>query len=193
MKLQVILLAVSLLVSVLFNTGCETPTNSNKVYICTADEIRNGDTLRISLLDIPGELHDKEFTVRSDGTVNLPYVNSIKASGKKFGDFEREVQKTYLEKKIFGQITVIVKAGDRFYSVGGEVKAAGRQLYTGDTTVLRAIVTCGDFNEYANRSKVEIIRANGEREVMNCNKARQNPALDRPICPGDAIFVPKSL
>lgn len=188
----IIFTAVAALLA-LVATGCITDNVNHSTYVCTADEIRNGDVLRISLLDIPNELNDKEFTVRSDGTVNLPYINSVKAAGKKFGDFEREVRQTYIEKKIFGQITVIVKAGDRFYSVGGEVKAAGRQLYTGDTTVLRAIVTCGDFNEYANQTNVEIIRANGSREIINCKKARENPALDRPICPGDAIFVRKSL
>ena len=91
-------------------------------------------------------------------------------------------------------MTVVVKPGLRFYSVGGEVKQPGRQQYAGQITVLRAIVTCGDFTEFANRRKVEIIRASGQREVMDCNKARKDPMkFDRPICPGDAIFVPRSL
>lgn len=73
------------------------------------------------------------------------------------------------------------------------MKSAARQIYVGSTTVLRAITSCGDFTEFANRRKVEIIRANGQREVMDCNKARKDPSkYDRPICPGDAIFVPRS-
>jgi protein involved in polysaccharide export with SLBB domain len=86
-----------------------------------------------------------------------------------------------------------VKPGERFYTVGGEVVAKSRQLYVGQTTVLRAIVSCGDFTEFANKRKVEIIRADGTREVMDCVKARKNPKFDRPVCPGDAIFVPRSL
>jgi protein involved in polysaccharide export with SLBB domain len=172
--------------------GCET-AGPAQPPVCTDDEIRIGDTLTISLLDIPEALIDKQFVVRSDGSVNLPYLGAIKADKKKFGEFERQVQAGYIEKKIFKQVTVVVKPGDRFYSVGGEVKAPGRQIYTGQTTALRAIVTCGDFTEFANRKRVEIIRATGAREVMDCNKARENPTkYDRPICPGDAIFVPRS-
>ncbi len=174
-------------------TGCETAGSKHTEYVCADDEIRIGDTLSISLLDIPEPLTDKEFVVRNDGLVNLPFIGSINAAGKKFGDFERTVQTNYLERKIFRQVTVVVKPGIRFYSVGGEVKQPGRMAYSGQTTVLRAIVTCGDFTEFANRRKVEIIRANGQREVMDCRKARSDPKRDRPICPGDAIFVPRSL
>jgi len=185
--------ALGLFIAAAAWTGCQTAEPAQP-YVCTDDEIRIGDTLTINLLDIPEPMIDKQFVVRSDGTVNLPYLGSIKADKKKFGEFEREVKDGYIERKIFRQVTVVVKPGDRFYSVGGEVKAPGRQIYTGQTTALRAIVTCGDFTEFANRRKVEIIRANGAREVMNCNDARENPTkYDRQICPGDAIFVPRSL
>ena len=185
--------ALGLLIFAVVWTGCPTVGHRQTDYVCTDDEIRVGDTLIISLLDIPEPLTDKEFVVRNDGLVNLPFLGSIKASAKRFGDFEREVQAAYLEKKIFRQVTVVVKPGIRFYSVGGEVKQPGRMAYSGQTTVLRAIVTCGDFTEFANRRKVEIIRSNGDREVMDCNQARKDPKRDRQICPGDAIFVPRSL
>jgi protein involved in polysaccharide export with SLBB domain len=86
-----------------------------------------------------------------------------------------------------------VKPDQRFYSVGGEVYQKGRQLYIGKTTVLRAIASCGDFTEFANRRKVEITRADGRREIMDCKAALRDPRLDRPICPGDHINVPRSL
>jgi polysaccharide export outer membrane protein len=181
-----------LLVAAASWTGCQIPEPAQPV-VCADDEIRIGDTLTINLLDVPEPMIDKQFVVRSDGTVNLPFLGSIPAAKKKFGQFERDVRDGYTEKKIFRQVTVVVKPGERFYSVGGEVKAPGRQIYTGQTTALRAIVTCGDFTEFANRRKVEIIRANGTREIMDCNKARKNPTkYARQICPGDAIFVPRS-
>ena len=185
--------ALGLLIAAAAWIGCKAPDAAPPV-VCTDDEIRIGDTLTINLHDIPEPVVDKQFVVRSDGSVNLPYLGAIKADKKRFGQFEREVQDSYIQKKIFRQITVVVKPGDRFYSVGGEVKAPGRQIYSGQTTALRAIVTCGDFTEFANRRKVEIIRSNGSREVMDCNKARENPGkFDRTICPGDAIFVPRSV
>jgi polysaccharide export outer membrane protein len=174
--------------------GCETP-GSKEPYVCTADEIRTGDKLSISLLDIPEvlQIHDKDFVVRGDGTVNLPQIGAVQAAGKKFAAFEQEVAKLYVEKDFYKKITVIVKAGERFYTVDGEVKGPDRKLYIGDTTVVRAIASCGGFTDFANRRKVKIIRANGQTEIVDCRKAAENPKYDRPICPGDLIIVPRSL
>jgi polysaccharide export outer membrane protein len=161
--------------------------------VCKADDIRPGDTLIISLLDIIEPVKDQEFVVRTDGTINMLYLGTVTAAGKTFGQFERDLQDDYIKRKIFRQVTVSVKPGIRFYSVGGEVKLPGRMQYSGETTVVRAIISCGDFTEFADRGDVQILRANGERERVNCKKARDDAHYDRPICPGDAIFVPRSL
>ncbi len=173
--------------------GC-VPPPEGKNFTCVDDVIRVGDSLSLSLI-VPGEgaTSDKQFLVGSDGTVNLYLLGSMKAAGVKFGDFEKAVQRAYIDKKYFKQVTVTIKPGDRFYSVGGEVTAKGRQIYVGQTTVLRAIASCGDFTEFANRRRVEITRADGKREVMDCKKAINDPKYDRPICPGDHINVPRSL
>lgn len=176
-------------------TGCGTDALPPR-HDCIDDEILIGDTLTISYLDIPLEHQppEKQFVVRGDGTVTLASIGAIKAVGLKFGAFERAVEKAYLDAKLFTKITVAVKPGVRFYTVGGEVNGKSRQEYVGHTTVLRAIVSCGDFTEYASKRRVVIIRANGDREVMDCIQARKNPRkYDRPICPGDYIDVPRSL
>src|SRR5215203_3335836 len=161
--------ALGLLVLVATWPGCVTDQLPSH-YSCVDDVIRLGDTLTISLLDIPEPKTDT-YLVGSDGTINLSLLGSIVATNKKFGVFEKEIQKEYLDKKFYRQIKVVVKPGDRFYTVGGEVSSKGRQIYVGQTTVLRAIVSCGDFTEFANRKKVEILRADGTREVIDCVKA----------------------
>jgi protein involved in polysaccharide export with SLBB domain len=183
--------ALGLLVLASMWSGCVTDQLPSQ-YSCVDDVIRLGDTLTISLLDVPEPKTDT-YLVGSDGTINLSLLGSIVATNKKFGVFEKEIQDQYLAKKFYKQIKVVVKPGDRFYTVGGEVGGKGRQIYVGQTTVLRAIVSCGDFTEFANRRKVEILRADGTREIIDCVKARKDQRYDRPICPGDAIFVPQSL
>lgn len=179
---------------ILLFSGCETPLSGDK-FTCVDDVIRIGDSLKLSL-STPGETGgttDKDLLVGSDGTVNLYLLGPTKAAGSKFSDFEKSVQEDYIRKKYYRQVTVTVKPGDRFYTVGGEVKAPGRQVYIGQTTVLRAIAVCGDFNEFANRRRVEINRADGRREIMDCKKAIQDSKYDRPLCPGDHINVSRSL
>jgi polysaccharide biosynthesis/export protein len=172
--------------------GCATPENTSPV-ICQSDVIRAGDTVTVSFLDIPQAEpeKEKEFQIRGDGTINMPQIGPVKAVGKKFGELEAELQKVYVP-RFYNRLTLIIKPKERFYSVGGQVKQPGRQVYLGETTVIRAIISAGDFNEFANPKKVEIVRATGEREIVNCNKAREHPKLDRPICPGDSIYVPRS-
>ena len=174
-------------------SGCVPPPTGDQ-FVCVDDVIRIGDTLNISLI-VPGEAAttDKQFLVGSDGTVNLYLLGPTKAAGVKFGDFEKAVQKAYIEQNFFKKVTVVMKPGDRFYSVGGEVASKGRTIYVGQTTVLRAIDRCGDFTDFTKRTKVQIIRASGRKETVNCDKAIKNPKLDRPICPGDHINVPRSL
>jgi protein involved in polysaccharide export with SLBB domain len=173
--------------------GCKAPT-PRPPYHCPADDIRTGDSLLISLLDVPDadRFVDKILEVRTDGTINIPYLQSVHAAGKTFGQFERQLQTNYIAKGFFRQPTVVVKPGLRFYSVGGEVKAPDRKPYSGDITVVRAIVSCGDFTEFANPRSVIISRTNGDREEVDCVRARHDSRFDRPICPGDAIFVPRS-
>jgi len=172
--------------------GCET-AGPKEQYVCVDDEIRVGDRLKISLLDIPTPELDKEFDVRNDGTVNLQLLGSMKAAGKKFGQFERELQQAYISKQFYARITVVVKPDVRFYTVDGEVKGPTRMVYVGPTTVLRAIATCGGFTDFAKRQRVEITRANGKRENVDCKKAQKDPKFDVTICPGDYIFVPRTV
>jgi protein involved in polysaccharide export with SLBB domain len=176
--------------------GCELlgfkPPPPDKQYVCKDDVILLGDTLTISLLDIPDPPLERQYVVRADGTLNMFRLGPVPAAGKTFSDFEREMKEAYLAKGLYRQITLVVKPGDRFYTVAGEVKNGTRLVYQGSTTVLRAIASVGDFTDFANRTSVEITRADGKREVVDCKYARKHSEYDRVICPGDYIFVPKS-
>ena len=171
--------------------GCQTAVPKTDV-VCQSDQIRAGDKLTLSFLDIPDAMPEKEFEVRSDGALNLPLNISVHAVGKNFSQLEREIRTNYVP-RFYQRMTVIIKPGNRFYSVAGEVKQPGQLLYLGQTTVVRAITSAGDFTDFASRRKVQITRANGQTEVIDCIKARKDPRYDRSICPGDHINVPRSL
>jgi polysaccharide export outer membrane protein len=80
----------------------------------------------------------------------------------------------------------------RFFYVGGECRAPGRYNWSEDVTVLKAINTAGGFNDYANRSKVEVTRGK-EKRVLDCEFLRQHPERDIPIQPGDSIYISRSI
>jgi polysaccharide export outer membrane protein len=88
---------------------------------------------------------------------------------------------------------VTVKTGDRVFYVTGEVKNPGRQIYSGQMTVTKAITSAGDFTDFANRKKDWLIRANGQRIRVNCDDIMDGSAPDPQVYPGDQIQVTRRL
>jgi polysaccharide export outer membrane protein len=131
-------------------------------------------------------------TINEDGTISLPYIGSVKATGKTPGELQNDIHDLYVP-KYYVRLTISVNSPDRIFYVGGEVKTPGRQLYVGVTTVTKAIQSAGDFTDFANRGKVWLIRADGQRIKVNCNKALEDPSQDLPVYPGDQIQVPRRL
>ena len=58
---------------------------------------------------------------------------------------------------------------------------------------MQAIGAAGDFTDFANKRKIELIRANGTKQIVNGKKARTDPKLDPWILPGDHIHVRRSI
>jgi len=149
-----------------------------------------GETVIIALTGTADQIPEHTEPIKEDGTLTLPYIGAVQAAGRTPGELQNEIRDLYVP-KYYVRLTVTVKSQDRVYYVGGEVKQPGRQLYVGETTVTRAIQSAGDFTDFANRSKVWLVRAGGKHIKVNCNKAFEDPSLDLPVYPGDQIQVPR--
>ncbi len=155
--------------------------------------LRVGDMTTITFADLPQPGMPKhEERIREDGKITLPFNITVQAAGKTAGRLQEDIRKEYVP-KYYNYLTVTVKAEERFYYVGGEVKVAGRIQYLGDMTVLRAIDTAGGFTDFANRKNVELIRSTGEKIAINWFKAVKNPGLDKPVYANDHILVHKRI
>jgi len=93
--------------------------------------------------------------------------------------------------RLLTRSTINLRSDERVYFVGGEVKVPNRQQYAGATTVLRAIEAAGGFTDFANKKRVELRRANGETQIVDCERAVGNENLDLSVHPNDRVFVPK--
>jgi len=153
-------------------------------------KLRVGDTVRIEYSNLSANpAQPFEEQIKDDGTITPPLIGSVQAAGKTTGDLQKEIQKAYT--KYYVSMTITLKAPDRYYSVGGEVKTPKRDVYAGPTTVIKAIQSAGDVTEYAQRKKVRLTRANGKTYIINYDKALRDPRLDLPVYPGDSIHVPQ--
>jgi len=64
-------------------------------------------------------------------------------------------------------------------------------MYIGRMTVLRAIDTAGGFTDFAQRKKIEVRRASGQKLTVNWYDAVKNPSKDPEVFPNDQIIVHK--
>jgi len=158
----------------------------------TIDTIRIGDRLIVTFSDLSTPMPPFEVTVREDGMITLPYNRKALAAGKKRGQLEQEIHVLFVP-SIFKQMTPSIRTEDRIITVGGEVRAPNRQVYIGTMTVLKAITSAGGFTEFANKRKVEVIRANKQKDTVDAVKAQEDPRLDLPVYPGDQIHVRRRL
>jgi protein involved in polysaccharide export with SLBB domain len=161
-----------------------------------ADKLKVGDALSIVFSDLPYLQPPFDGPIKEDGTITLMQNLTFNAAGKTPGQLEREIRGRYVPDYFLNMtVTVTQKEMTRFYYVGGEVKAPGREPYIGPITLLRAIETAGDFTDFAKRTKVQLTRSGSTNKVIiiNCIKARADPSLDIEIHPGDKIHVPRRM
>ena len=154
-----------------------------------------GDTITITLTGIPEEnLAPYEKPITDDGTITLPDIGRIQAAGKTPGALEDYIHDQYVP-KFYTHLGVTVKTAsdNRVYFVRGEVKNPGREIYVGPTTVTKAITSAGDFTDFANRSKVILIRSGGKHFKLDCEKILNGEEPDPPVYPGDQITVKRRL
>jgi len=156
--------------------------------------IQVGDSITVNFTDLPPSVQPimpYVSRIGEDGNITLHMNVTVKAAGKTARDLEQEIRTNYVP-RYYKNLTVTVKTEERFYFVGGEVKMPARQPYFGRITVLRAIDTAGGFTDFANRSKIELTRHNGQKIKINWKKAIKDPKLDPEVFPNDQINVPKS-
>ncbi len=156
-----------------------------------ATVIQVGDLLTVTFSDLPAPgLPEFKGRVGEDGNITLPLNITIKAAGKTPGQLQQEIRAAYVP-RYYVNLTITVKTEDRFFFVGGEVRNPQRLPYFAQITVLRAIQAAGDFTDFANRKKVQLIRSNGQKHIINCLDAQKKPALDLQVFPNDTINVPR--
>jgi|ERR1017187_1788763 polysaccharide export outer membrane protein len=180
--------------------GCSTPDYSKAMIPpglegnpgdTNVARLHIGDTVTITLSGLPEPMAPEEKPIKEDGSISLPEVGRIQAAGKTAGELEDAIHGLYVP-AIYKHLSVTVKTtGDRVFFVRGEVKSPGRVIYVGQITVTKAITAANDFTDFANRKKILLIRANGQRFKLNADKILNDGAPDPPVYPGDQIEVGK--
>ena len=176
--------------------GCETNNNTPdrpKLPKSTSAgiEFKIGELVRVDFSGVDFVIPPHEERVKEDGTITLAQIGSVKAEGKTPGQLQKDIRDRYVPKIYTESFNVIVRSQERFFYVGGEVKANNRYPWVEGMTVVKAIQNAGGFTDYAKSSKVRVTRQDGKTFTVNYDKAIVDPKLDVPIYPDDSINVPR--
>ena len=145
-------------------------------------------TIEFSGPETPPPSHSER--IKDDGTITLPLIGSVKAAGKTPSELQNAIQEKY--KPFYRGLVVTVHDLPRFYTVGGEVNSKGEKEWSVGTDLIKAIQASGGFTEYANETKIHLIR-NGKTQYVNYKKAVGDPEhYSVPIYPNDKIIVKRS-
>ena len=160
----------------------------------TAYHLKAGDPVVVYLRGIPGVPGGEqsiEDIVDENGAINMPYVGAIQAGGKTSTELEQTVQKAYIDQQIYRYITVNVVVPSRSYYVRGEIRQPGRFPLLSRVTIVQAIAAAGGFTDFANPSRVEILRGN-QRIRVDVAEFEKHPERDKELESGDVIIVQRS-
>jgi polysaccharide export outer membrane protein len=158
-------------------------------YVIGADDI-----LDISVWKEPDI--SRKVPVRSDGKISLPLLNDIMAAGLTPMQLQAQITEKLRKFLTEPQVTVTVLAtNSRRVYIMGEVAKPGPIPLLSKMTVLQAITTAGGLGQFANGSKIRVLRnENGKQVVFSFNYkevlAGRNPEQNIILKPGDSIVVP---
>jgi polysaccharide export outer membrane protein len=159
--------------------------------------LRVGDPIELKIGGVPQDEQlqvNNTYVVDSNGSVNLPYINKVRAMGLTPSQLAREVENAYRANKIYTNpnITIIMQPAARFVNVGGAVRQPSRVPFTEDMTLLTAINAAGGFNDFADQKRVRLLRGN-DVTVLDVRQFRKNPGKDLALQPGDRVEVPQTM
>lgn len=157
----------------------------------TAYRIGPQDVLDISVFKVP-EL-TKTVQVADSGTINLPLVGEIAATGRTAQEIERDLTKQLGAKYLQNpQVTVFVKEyNSQRVTIEGAVKKPGVYPIRGKSSLLQIIATAEGLTDVAQYDVAVFREINGKRSAakFDIEKIRSGETEDPLLQQGDTVVV----
>jgi protein involved in polysaccharide export with SLBB domain len=187
---------VTVVVALALVPACSGPTRNPKLALAPPSEktiVGAGDVFTMEIVgekDLP-----KEYTVSSNGTVDLPYVQTIDVAGLEPQEIARLIRERLIEKKILSDPSVIVQVKEynsRRVVLLGQVAKPGTFPLTSGLTLIQAISLAGGLTAIANDDRVTLTRKVGDKTqtvVLSVEAITSGISEDIPLQSGDRIYV----
>lgn len=161
-------------------------------------QIEAGHAIRLTIKGVPAEEKakiDADYPVSKEGAVNLPYLGQVKAAGKTTEQLARDIEKAFVDAKIFMEPAVEVLMGGftqdpgrgPVIHIGGEVRRPGPIPFTEGMTLWKAIQAAGGSTEFGSLKRVKLYR-DGKLIVYDMQQ-KENRSVTLKL--NDTIEVPQ--
>ncbi len=136
-----------------------------------------------------------EYQVASDGTVDLPYLHTVKVADLEAQEVARLIRDKLIEGKILADPSVVVQVREfasRHVTLLGQVAKPGSFPLVPGMSLIQAISQAGGLTAVANGDHVNLTRktATGQQTVVvSVGDIIDGKAPDIRLQPGDQIFV----
>ena len=105
------------------------------------------------------------YTVDADGEIDFPVLGKIHVAGMKREEIAQHIKNELIKNNLVKDPVVTVEFANLCISVLGEVNSPGRFSIDRDQlTILDALSMAGDLTIYGNRSKVMVLRQEGDTQ-----------------------------
>jgi polysaccharide export outer membrane protein len=162
----------------------------------SAEQYKIGPEDMIAVSVWKNDAMSRVIPVRPDGMISLPLLDDVQAAGLTPMQLRDVITKRLIDYMPAPEVSVIVTDVRSFkVSVMGEISRPARYELKSLTTVLDVLALAGGFNQFANRSKVVILRPNGKgmtRIPFNYNKVIASGGEEENfyLQPNDIVLVP---
>ena len=168
----------------------KTSTAGNSGYLVGAL-----DVLEISVFKVP-EL-SKSVQVAETGTINLPLLGEVPASGKTASEIEKDLTRQLGAKYLKSpQVTVYVREhNSQRVTIEGAVKAPGMFPIRGTLSLVQLLASAGGVGRDLYSKDVTVFRTvDGQRtpQVFDIDAIREGKVDDPPLRQGDLVVVDTS-
>lgn len=160
-------------------------------------QIQIGKSVAITVLGVPAEEKgriDGAYPVAENGTINMPFIGQVRASGLKPEILAATLEARYRSAQIYRnptfQVVANVEGGaldEAVVHVGGQVGRTGPVKFTRGLTLWQAIQAAGGPTPFGTIKRVKILRS-GQQRQYDLGELRN---MQIPLEPNDSIEVPQ--
>lgn len=153
-----------------------------------------GQSLRTNGITVSNNQGVSAYTVDADGEIDFPVLGKMYVAGMKREEIAEYIKNELIKENLVKDPVVTVEFANLCISVLGEVNNPGRFSIDRDRlTVLDALSMAGDLTIYGNRSKVMVLRQEGDvQRVYGLNLTSGNHVYTSPafyLQQNDVVYV----